>query len=1001
MADTFISYSRKDIAFAKIVNETLESSELETWIDWQDIPPSADWFAEIEEAIEQADTFIFIISPTSVESEVCSREIAHAEKNNKRLIPIVIDDIDPQCVPNTLLPLNWIFFKEEDREYAQALENLITAITLDQPWLKKHTRIQNRALEWARSEYQRGYLLHGADLEDAEVWLSQAAGKDPAPTALQTSYIVASRTAATRQQRRMLIGVAAALVVALALGVLAWTQRNAAVRAEATAVAEANSRSTQQAIAEEQTISAQSRELAALSGNLLEEELDLGILLAIESFNKSESYITRGSVMQSLQTSPQVSRIFHVETEVEENEILSLAFSPDGGLLAYGHLDGTIHFLDPLTGEEHLPAITTYGAGDIWGAGDVFDIAFSPDGALLASATRRGAQLYRVSDREELFLLDDNPKYYSVAFSTDSRLVAGLKDANENLESGLYVWDTHTGELVLEKSSLAVGFNCTVTFTPGGESVVVYDSFRGITIVDLRSGEYVLERLDLIAPRWGTGAFGIHPDGHLLAQVDFDNTIFLYDRDEERLVSEVESTQNSDITELIFSAGGRYFFTINNSSVYAWDGETGEAVGSMYSFTNSFNEVVMDPTGVFFAAGDDFGRIYLLTIYQNVNSSEPFFSYEASGGGAVYSPYDSLLAFPVEAGDEQFAITLWETETYSPVGEVPVEVVSDIGGTFAINFLDSATISENKQDAKFLYYFDLETGEETGSVVEMEKAFIGGAVLSPDGSLLASSDWDGAIHLLDAATGEEVGEALVGHDVEQAEVPRDNEVYDFDADNNYVQGLAFSPDNTVLASAGNDMTVRLWDLASGTQIGEPMLGHTHVVRIVTFSQDGSLLASGGENGRIILWDVETRQPIGDPIARPGWPLHDLVFSRDGSILISAWRDGAIILWDTATHRQIGLPIMDSSGRWLHVDLPQVDPLLGYAAHTTRVLDLALSPDGTELLSLDGNGKVRLWALDVDVWLERACTRAGRNMTQEEWDLYLPYETYRKTCPMYP
>jgi hypothetical protein len=88
MTDTFISYSRKDIAFAKIIHESLQSSQLETWIDWQDIPPSVDWFEEIKEAIEQADTFVFIISPTSVKSEICSKEIAHAELNNKRLIPI-------------------------------------------------------------------------------------------------------------------------------------------------------------------------------------------------------------------------------------------------------------------------------------------------------------------------------------------------------------------------------------------------------------------------------------------------------------------------------------------------------------------------------------------------------------------------------------------------------------------------------------------------------------------------------------------------------------------------------------------------------------------------------------------------------------------------------------------------------------------------------------------------------------------------------------------------
>ncbi|MGB3701967.1 MAG: toll/interleukin-1 receptor domain-containing protein, partial [Anaerolineales bacterium] len=61
MSDVFISYSRKDIAFARLLHNALDESELETWIDWQDIPPSADWLAEVYEAIEAADTFIFVI----------------------------------------------------------------------------------------------------------------------------------------------------------------------------------------------------------------------------------------------------------------------------------------------------------------------------------------------------------------------------------------------------------------------------------------------------------------------------------------------------------------------------------------------------------------------------------------------------------------------------------------------------------------------------------------------------------------------------------------------------------------------------------------------------------------------------------------------------------------------------------------------------------------------------------------------------------------------------
>ena len=45
MTDVFISYSRKDITFVRLLHDALKENGLETWIDWQDIPPSADWLA--------------------------------------------------------------------------------------------------------------------------------------------------------------------------------------------------------------------------------------------------------------------------------------------------------------------------------------------------------------------------------------------------------------------------------------------------------------------------------------------------------------------------------------------------------------------------------------------------------------------------------------------------------------------------------------------------------------------------------------------------------------------------------------------------------------------------------------------------------------------------------------------------------------------------------------------------------------------------------------------
>ena len=85
MADVFISYSRKDIEFAQRIHQELEARDREPWVDWQDIPPKAEWVDEVYAGIQAADTFLFIISPDSVVSEICTLEIEHAIQHNKRL----------------------------------------------------------------------------------------------------------------------------------------------------------------------------------------------------------------------------------------------------------------------------------------------------------------------------------------------------------------------------------------------------------------------------------------------------------------------------------------------------------------------------------------------------------------------------------------------------------------------------------------------------------------------------------------------------------------------------------------------------------------------------------------------------------------------------------------------------------------------------------------------------------------------------------------------------
>jgi hypothetical protein len=89
MADVLISYSRRDKEFMQMLHDALQTSKYDTWIDWQDIAPTTQWWKESEAGIEAAHAFIFVISKDSGDSDYCRREIDHAISHGQRLIPIL------------------------------------------------------------------------------------------------------------------------------------------------------------------------------------------------------------------------------------------------------------------------------------------------------------------------------------------------------------------------------------------------------------------------------------------------------------------------------------------------------------------------------------------------------------------------------------------------------------------------------------------------------------------------------------------------------------------------------------------------------------------------------------------------------------------------------------------------------------------------------------------------------------------------------------------------
>jgi WD40 repeat protein len=205
-------------------------------------------------------------------------------------------------------------------------------------------------------------------------------------------------------------------------------------------------------------------------------------------------------------------------------------------------------------------------------------------------------------------------------------------------------------------------------------------------------------------------------------------------------------------------------------------------------------------------------------------------------------------------------------------------------------------------------------------VLDPQTGAVYGVVYSPDGQMLATAGWDRAIRLWDVATGRPLGLPLVGQ-------------------TGYVTCVAFSPDSKVLASGGADGAIWLWDVARGHQLGPPLRGQTAAVNSVAFSPDGTTLASGGADGAIRLWDVVHRHSLSPVLTGQTGSVNSVAFSPSGTTLASGSFDGTIRLWDISRGHQLGRPLRGQTG---------------------SVNSVAFSPDGKTLASGSADTTIRLW-----------------------------------------
>ena len=151
----FVSYSRSDAEFVGSIVEALSArDDIHVFRDTDDILPTEEWKKRLENLIGQADTVVFCLSPYSAESDVCRWEVEYAESLNKRIMPVVVERVEHDEVPEGLTKLNFIFFDSAEG-FRMSLDSLVQSLHTDIGWIREHTRIGELARRWTQSGKSR------------------------------------------------------------------------------------------------------------------------------------------------------------------------------------------------------------------------------------------------------------------------------------------------------------------------------------------------------------------------------------------------------------------------------------------------------------------------------------------------------------------------------------------------------------------------------------------------------------------------------------------------------------------------------------------------------------------------------------------------------------------------------------------------------------------------------------------------------------------------------
>jgi WD40 repeat protein len=565
-----------------------------------------------------------------------------------------------------------------------------------------------------------------------------------------------------------------------------------------------------------------------------------------------------------------------------------IAVSPDSRYLVSGadSRGGTVKLWDLDNGKE----IATFEGHK----GSIKAVAFSPGGRYVATSANgdKKTRLWDTTTKEEVRTFNNGGAYLDVVFSPNGRhiLLAGGE------RSKLIDWKS--GEDVRD---FELWYVYQAEFSPDGKKMICAGP-RGLNLLDVQTGK-IIRKLS----KGSHGIAAYSPDGrYVLSQGKYmpserSYAVELWDT-ESGEVSKTYVGHSKSLASLCFSADGRQFVTGSaDMTVKLWDLEKERPNRTFRGYSRRVNSILYSPNGgLLVSAGDD-KTIKTWSLLRA--EQENLLSGHEAQIQAIECTSDGSRVISI---DENGGIILWDTLKGDKLKVVRKSLSFD--SRFGQRFLGrSLSISPNDRyilesrgtghprlydlvsNAEVREYTGKSHVQTFGDTVPRSTGPIfcnSSVAFSPDGRTIVGGCLEpGALRLWEVKSKEELYSVVSGLDNITDVIWSPNgrhiissgfraiKIWEFvedagfatplrtlDTSEHRVAALALSPDGRILASAGHDKTVKLWNMEAGEQL-RTLVGHTSGIRSVDISPDGRHVVSGSWDTTIKIFEVDTGKEI--------------------------------------------------------------------------------------------------------------------------------------------